>query len=106
MISRKFLIAKNGVFFSQLYHLAIKAEREVQGRKQHQTFRSNNGRNFEQSFETEMPTLTPVFSSGVSKLSNVQPPQLRKVPLQVLPLVPLRPALKSFAIDAKAWDMS
>jgi hypothetical protein len=32
--------------FSQLYHLAIKAEREVQGRKQHQPFRSNNGRNF------------------------------------------------------------
>jgi len=32
--------------FSQLYHLAIKTEREVQGRKQHQSFRSNNGRNF------------------------------------------------------------
>jgi hypothetical protein len=32
--------------FSQLYHLAIKAEHEVQGRKQHQPFRSNNGRNF------------------------------------------------------------
>jgi hypothetical protein len=33
--------------FFQLYHLAIKAEREVQGRKQHQPFRSNNWRNFQ-----------------------------------------------------------
>jgi hypothetical protein len=60
--------------FSQLYHLAIKAEREVQGRKQHQTFRSNNGRSFQQRSEPE--TLTPTFSSGVRK----------------------------FAINAKAWD--
>ena len=59
-----------------MYHLAIKAEREVQGRKQHQTFRSNNGRSFQQRSEPE--TLTPVFSSGVSKLSNVQPTQLKK----------------------------
>jgi hypothetical protein len=65
--------------FSQLYHLAIKAEREVQGRKQHQHFRSNNGRNFQQRSEPETPKLhvasqpsTPPFSSGVSKLSNVQ----------------------------------
>jgi len=57
--------------FSQLYHVAIKAEREVQGHKQHQTFRPNNGRKFQQRFELE--TLTPAFSSGVSKLSNLQP---------------------------------
>ena len=71
--------------FSQLYHLAIKAEREVQGRKQHQPFRSNNGRNFQQRSEPETTKLpvapqpsTPPFSSGVSKLSNVQFPQLKK----------------------------
>ena len=62
--------------FSQLYHIAIKVEREVQGRKPHHTFRSNNGRNFQQ--RSELETLTPVFSFGVSKLSNVQPPQLKK----------------------------
>jgi len=45
--------------FSQLYHLGIKAEREVHGRKQHQTFRSNNGRNFQQRSEPE--TLAPAF---------------------------------------------
>jgi len=64
--------------FSQMYHLAIMAEREVQGRRQHQTFRSNNGRNFQQRSEPETLTLTPTFSSRVSKLSNVQPPQLKK----------------------------
>ena len=33
--------------FSQLYHLALKAEREVQGRRQDQlSFRSNTGRSF------------------------------------------------------------
>jgi len=62
--------------FSQLYHLTIKAEHEVQGRKEHQTFRSNNGTNFQQRSEPE--TLTPAFSSGVSKLSNMQPPHLKK----------------------------
>ena len=46
--------------FSQLYHLAIKVEREVQECKQHHTFRSNNGRKFQQRSEPE----TPVFSSG------------------------------------------
>ena len=71
--------------FFQLYHLAIKVEREVQGRKQHQTFRFNNGRNFQQRSEPETLKIsiapqssTPVFSSEVSKLSNVQPPQLKK----------------------------
>jgi hypothetical protein len=64
--------------FSQLYHLAIKAEREVQGHKQHQPFRFNNGRNFQQRLEPETPKIpvasqpsTPPFSFGVSKLSNV-----------------------------------
>jgi hypothetical protein len=59
--------------------LAIKAEREVQDLKQHQPFRSNNGRNFQQRSEPETPKIpvasqpsTPLFSSGVSKLSNVQ----------------------------------
>ena len=73
--------------FSQLYYLAIKAEHEVQGRKQHQTFSSNNGRNFQQCSELEELKIsvapqpsTPAFSSGVSKLSNVQPPQLKKGP--------------------------
>ena len=39
--------------FSQLYHLAIKTEREVQGRKQRHSFRSNNRRNFQQRSESE-----------------------------------------------------
>jgi len=71
--------------FSQLYHLAIKAERGVQGRKQHQSFSSNNGRNFQQRSEPETPKIsvapqpsTPAFSSGLSKMSNVQPPHLKK----------------------------
>ena len=85
MIYRTYLITKNDSNFSQLYHLAIKAEREVQGRKQHQPFRSHNGRNFQQRSEpktTKLPVArhpsTPPFSSGVSKLSNVQFPQLKK----------------------------
>jgi hypothetical protein len=32
--------------FSQLYHLALKAEREVQGGRQQQNFRSNPVRSF------------------------------------------------------------
>ena len=57
--------------FSQLYHLAIKAEREVHGRKQHQSFKSNNGRIFQQRSKPETLKIyvapqpsTPVFSSG------------------------------------------
>jgi len=71
--------------FFQLYHLAIKAEREVQGRKQHQSFSSNTERNFQQRSKLETPKIsiapqpsTPAFSARVSKLSNVQPPQVKK----------------------------
>ena len=44
--------------FFQLYHLAIKAEHEVQGRKQQQPFRFNNGMNFQQCSESETPKIS------------------------------------------------
>ena len=41
--------------FSQLYHLALKAEREVQGRRQQQSFRSNSGKSFPQCPDIDKP---------------------------------------------------
>ena len=42
---------KEWTHFSQLYHLALMAEREVQGRCEDQlSFRSNTGRSFQQRF--------------------------------------------------------
>lgn len=79
---------KDWARFSQLYHLALKAEREVQGRRQHQSFRSNTGRQFQQRSEPEKPKVpvakppatppTPAPSSEVSTLSNVQSQQPKK----------------------------
>jgi hypothetical protein len=79
-----------------LYHLALKAEREVQGHRQEQkSFRSNTGRSFQQCSDVEKPkapvaklpatlvhTPTPAPAtapaSEVSKLSNVQSQTLKK----------------------------
>jgi hypothetical protein len=72
--------------FSQLYHLALKAEQEVQGcHQEQQSFRSNTGRSFQQRYDVEKPkapvaklpatpvhTPAPAPTSEVSKLSNVQ----------------------------------
>jgi hypothetical protein len=38
---------KDWTRFGQLYHLAIKAEREAQGRRRQFSFRSNIGRTFQ-----------------------------------------------------------
>ena len=75
--------------FSQLYHLALKAEREVQGRRiaQH-SFRSNTGRSFQQRSDVEKPKApvakppatppAPVPVSEVSNVSTVQAQQHKK----------------------------
>ncbi|CAN6355662.1 unnamed protein product [Urochloa humidicola] len=74
---------KDWTRFSQLYHLALKAEREVQGRRQElQSFRTNTGRSFHQRSEVEKPkapiakspaTLpAPVPTSEVNHVSTVQ----------------------------------
>ena len=70
---------KEWTHFSQLYHLALMAEREVQGRCEDQlSFRSNTGRSFQQRFDVEKPNApvakppaTPPSSAPVSEVSNV-----------------------------------
>ena len=75
--------------FSQLYHLALKAEREVQGRRQDQlSFRSNTGRSFQQRSDVEKPKApvakppatppAPAPASEVSNVSTVQTQQHKK----------------------------
>ena len=70
---------KDWTRFSQLYHLALKAEREVQGRHivQH-SFRSNTGRSFQQHSDVEKPKVpvpkplaTPLAPAPASEVSNV-----------------------------------
>ena len=80
---------KDWTRFSQLYHLALKAEREVQGRRivQH-SFRSNTGRLFQQRFDVEKPKApvakppatppAPAPASEVSNVSTVQAQQQKK----------------------------
>ena len=80
---------KDWTRFSQLYHLALKAEREVQGcRIVQQSFRSNTGRSFQQRFDIEKPkvpvakppatTPAPAPASEVSNVSTVQAQQHKK----------------------------
>ena len=65
--------------FSQLYHLALKAEREVQGHRQDQlSFRFNTGRSFQQRSDVEkpkapvaQPPATPPAPAPASEVSNV-----------------------------------
>jgi hypothetical protein len=77
------LDCKDWTRFSQLYHLAIKAECEVQGHRQPFSFRSNTGRIFQQHSDVDKskaaavakapsttPSTTPTFE--VSNLSPVQ----------------------------------
>ena len=70
---------KDWTRFSQLYHLALKAEREVQGRRigQH-SFRSNTRRTFQQCSDVEKPMApiakppaTPPAPAPASEVSNV-----------------------------------
>jgi hypothetical protein len=74
---------KDWTRFSELYRLAIKAEREVQGRRQQFSFRANTRRTFQQrpnvdkskdaaapNAPSTMPSTTP--TSEVSNLSLVQ----------------------------------
>ena len=70
---------KDWTRFSQLYHLALKAEREVQGRRivQH-SFKSNTGRSFQQRSDVEKPKApvakppaTPPSPAPTSEVSNV-----------------------------------
>ena len=77
--------------FSQLYHLALKAEREVQGRRQEQLSFRSTGRSFSQRSEVEKPkapvakppATPPVPApevSQVSHVSTVQAQQHKKQP--------------------------
>nr|XP_034605584.1 uncharacterized protein LOC117865481 isoform X2 [Setaria viridis] len=69
--------------FNKLYHLALKAEREVQGRRQQHTFRSNPGRSFQQQrsdvdkpkASVVQPLATPSATTYAFKVSNLSPVQ-------------------------------
>ena len=113
MIYKTFLITKNGVIFCNCIILLLRQEHEVQGCKQHQPFRSNNGRNFQQRSALEMPKIsvaaqpsTPVFFSRVSKLSNVQSPKLKKGATSGASTRSSLPSSKIICHHAKAWGMS
>ena len=80
---------KDWTRFSQLYHLALKAEREVQGRHPDQlSFRSNTERSFQQRSNVEKPKApvakppatppAPAPASEVSNVSTVQAQQHKK----------------------------
>ena len=62
--------------FNQLYHLALKAEREIQGRRQQQHFHGNSGRSFPPrpttSIEKSSPPVAMPPAPEVSKTANVQ----------------------------------
>ena len=70
---------KEWTHFFQLYLLALKAEREVQERRQDQlSFRSNTGRSFQQCSDIEKPKVpvakppaTPPAPAPASQVSNV-----------------------------------
>nr|XP_034583004.1 uncharacterized protein LOC117846013 [Setaria viridis] len=69
--------------FNQLYHLTLKAEREVQGCCQQHTFRSNLGRSFLQQrsnvdkpkASVAQPPATPSATTHTSEVSNLSPVQ-------------------------------
>ena len=77
---------KEWAHFFQLYHLALKAEREVQGRCQDQlSFRSNTGRSFQQHSDNEKPKApvakppaTPPALAPASEVSNVSTVQAQQ----------------------------
>jgi len=70
---------KEWTHFSQLYHLALKAEREVQARHQDQlSFRSNIGRLFQQRFDVEKPK-TPVAKLPATPPAPAPAPEISNV---------------------------
>jgi len=73
---------KDWTRFFQLYLFALKAEREVQGRRIVQySFRSNTGRSFQQRFYVEKPKASvakPPATPPASKVSNVSTVQTQQ----------------------------
>jgi hypothetical protein len=76
--------------FSQLYHFALKVEREIQGQRQRQNFSSNAGRSFQQHSDFDKPkalvakppATPPAATTPISEVSNVssmQPQHQKKV---------------------------